>query len=180
MLRTYRAGKGPWGCGGWGLGSTEQLPTPGLRGQGTSPGSPAGFLGSSGWGKRPPFLSCSSSPEGPSHLPLLFSPRPPSYAPRTNVAGGGWALEGRAPAWEWAQQAPRARVGRAITLRSSLAPPGRPRPPASPDLPSLRGADPVWPPLLLPPQYPNILPVHLGVPPVSLGVRVPNRGQQAP
>ena len=65
--------------------------------------------------------------------------------------------------------------GGAIALRSSLAPPRGPLPPASPDLPGLRGADPVWPPLLLPLQYPHVLPVHLGVPPISLGVRVPHQ-----
>ena len=53
MLRTHRAGKGPGGCGGWSLGSrnrrgTGMPPTPGLRGQGTSPRRPAGFLGLSG------------------------------------------------------------------------------------------------------------------------------------
>ena len=98
MLKTYRAGKSPGGCGGWGLGSRNRrgpgvAPTPRLRGQGISLGSPAGFVGSSGWGKHPPFLSCSS------HL--------------------GWPL-----------------------------------PPASPDLPSLRCTNPVWPPLLLPPSVP--------------------------
>ena len=75
MLSTHRAGKGPGGCGGWGLGSRNRRgpgvpPTPGLRGRGTSPGSPAGFLGSSGQGKRPPLLLLL---EGPSHLPLLIS-----------------------------------------------------------------------------------------------------------
>ena len=79
MLRTHRAGKGPGVCGGWGLDSRNGRgpgvpPTPGLRGRRTSPGSPAGFLGSSGWGK-----ALFSSPalevwDGPSHLPLLISP----------------------------------------------------------------------------------------------------------
>ena len=68
MLRTHRAGKGSGGCGGRGLGSRNRRgpgvpPTPGLRGQGTSPGSPAGFLGSSGQGKCLPLLSCSSGLE---------------------------------------------------------------------------------------------------------------------
>ena len=35
-------------------------PTSGLIGQGTSPGSPAGFLGLSGQGNCTPLLSCSS------------------------------------------------------------------------------------------------------------------------
>ena len=73
-----------------------------------------------------------------------------------------------------AQQAPCARVGGANALGSSPALLRGPLLPASPDLPSLRGADPVWPPLLLPPQFPHVLPVHLGVPPISLGVRVPH------
>ena len=190
-----------------------------------------GFLGSCGRGKCPPLLSCYSGLEGPSRLPLLNSPRPPSYAPRTNVCVGG-TLEGRRLAWElsrlprpeWvgqmpsaslpllpdgssllpllislasllslqgptspgggfggqgtslgAQQAPWARVGGANFLRFSPAPPRGPLLPSSPDLPGLRGADPVWPPLLLRPVSPRVLPVHLGVPTVSLGVRVPHQ-----
>ena len=82
--------------GGWGLGSRNRRgpavpPTPGLRGQSISPGSPAGFLGSSGGGANS-FLS--------SLAPLV------------------WGL-------------------------------GGPLPPASPDLPSLRGTDLTCPPLLL-------------------------------
>ena len=70
--------KRPGICGGWGLGSRNRrgpgVPhTPGLRGQGTSPGSPAGFLGSSWGGKCPPLLSCSSGLRGPLCLPLLIS-----------------------------------------------------------------------------------------------------------
>ena len=103
--------KRPWGLWGMGLRLKDQkgprrAPTPGLRGQGTSPGSLTAFLASSGRGKHPPLL--------------LLSP-------------------------------------------------------ASPDLPGLRGADPVWPPLLLPSQSPHILPVRFGVPPISLGVRVPHQ-----
>ena len=69
-----------------------------------------------------------------------------------------------------AQQASWARVGGANALRSSPAPPaprGGPLLPASPDLPDLRGSEPVRPPLLLPAQSPHVLPVCLGVPPVS-------------
>ena len=61
-----------------------------LKGQGTSPGSPAGFLGSSGWGKHPPLLSCSSG-LGSGRAPpacLSWPPGPPFYAPGTNAAGG--------------------------------------------------------------------------------------------
>ena len=66
-------------------------------------------------------------------------------------------------------------MGGANALRSSPALPGESLPPASPDLPGLRGADLVWPSLLLPPRSPYILPVHSGVPPVSLGVIVPHQ-----
>ena len=41
--------------------------------------------------------------------------------------------------------------------------------------PGLRGADLVWPPLLLPPRSPCVLPVHSGVAPVSWGVGVPHQ-----
>ena len=97
MLRTHRAGKGPGGCGEWGLGSRNRRgpgvpPTPALRGQGISPGSPAGFLGLSGWGKCPPFLSCSSGLGGP--LPPA-SPDPPGLLPmppdQCSRGGGGGA-----------------------------------------------------------------------------------------
>ena len=184
MLRTHRAGKGPGGCGGWGLGSKNRRdpgmpPSPGLRGQGTSPGSPAGFLGSSGWGKRPPLLSCSSSLGGPllpasPDLPGLL-PMPPGPM---RLGQGGGRLGGQGTCLG-AQQAPQAWVGGAIALRFSPTPPQVPLPPASPDLPCLRVTDPVWPPLLLPPQSPHVLPVHFGVPPVSLSVRVLHQ-QQAP
>ena len=111
--------KRPWGLWEVGLRLKEQkgprrAPHLWSRRVGTSPGSPAGFLGLSGWGKCPPLLSCSSGPRGP-------------------------------------------------------------LPPVSPDLPSLRGSDPLWPPLLLPPQSPHILPAHLGVPPVSLSIRFPHQ-----
>ena len=78
MLRTHRAGKGLGGCGGCGLGSRSRRgpgmpPTAGLRGQGTSPGSSAGFLGSVGGANA--LLSSLAPPvwEGPSCLPLLIS-----------------------------------------------------------------------------------------------------------
>ena len=62
--------KRPWGLCGVGLRLKEQRgpgvrPTPGLKGQGTSPGSPAVSPGPSEQGNRPPLLS---------HLPLLISP----------------------------------------------------------------------------------------------------------
>ena len=106
MLKTHRAGKGPGGCGGCGLGSRNRRgpgvpPTLGLRRQGTSPGSPAGFLGSSGWGKRPPLLSCFWGLGGPlppasPDLPGL-PPRPPGPMWAEERKGG---LEGRGPTRE--------------------------------------------------------------------------------
>ena len=195
MLRTHRAGKGPGGCGGWPLGSRNRRgpgmpPTPGLRGQGTSPGSPLAFLDSSGWGK------CSSHLGGPLPPASPDLPSLPAMPPRTYVAcrglwragdqpessadsprPSGWAIALSAslpllislasllcpqdprgldgPLWQgyWlgSSAASPARVGQAIALHSSPALPGEPLPPASPDLPGLRGADPVWFPLLLPP-----------------------------
>ena len=79
MLRPYRGGKGPEGCGRWSLGSRNRrypgVPrTPGLRGQGTSPGSPVGSLARVG---RANALHSSLGPpfwKGPSCLPLLISP----------------------------------------------------------------------------------------------------------
>ena len=124
-------------------------PTPGLRGRGTSPGSPAGFLGSSGWGKRPTLLSRSSqrATSPPHRLPLLISPAsllcPQDQCGRQGRVGLGGEGTGLG-----AQQAPRARVGRAITLCSSPTPPGGPLPPASPNLPGL-------PPMLPGPTQPG-------------------------
>ena len=153
MLRTHRAGKGPGSYGGWGLGSRNRRgpgvpPTPGLRGQGTSPGSPAGFLGSSRRDKRPPLLSCSS------HLPLLFSLGllPIPLGPMR--PGGGVGPGGQRTGLGSSAGSP-GRVGRADALRSSPSPPGGSLPSAFPDLPGLRGADPVWLPLLLPLQPPT-------------------------
>ena len=204
-------------------------PTPGLRGQVTSPGSPAGFLGSSGQCKRPPLLSCSSGLGGPllpaspdlsglppmsprtheawwglwragdqpgssagslglggrgKHPPLLScsSRRAPpaclSCSPPTPPAsflcpqgptwpGGGFGGQGtglRAQQASWAEW-----VGQTPSSPLLLLPP------SSPDLPGLRGTDPVWPQLLLPPQSPYVLLVHFGVHPVSLGVSVPHQ-----
>ena len=174
MLRTHRAGKGPVGCWGWGLGSRNRRvpslpPTPGLRGQGTSPGRPAGFLGSGGWGKRSPLLSCSSSLGGPLPPASPDFPGLPPMPPGTHVA---WRCVWRAGDQPGSSAGPLAQVDQAIALCSSPALPGESLLPASPDLPSFRGADPVWPPLLLPTQSCYILLVHFRVPPVSLGVRV--------
>ena len=151
MLRTHRAGKGSRNRRFPGV-----PPTPGLRGRGTSPGSPAGFLGSSGRGKHPPLLSCSSVPEGPSHLPLLISPA--SLLCPQDLRGLDGALEVGGQAWELSRLP--GPSGPGIALSSSPAPPGESLPPASPDLRGIRGADPVWPPLLLPAQSPYLQLVH--------------------
>ena len=109
MLRTHRAGK-PWELWGVGLGSRNRRgpgvpPTLGLRGQGISPGSPAGFLGSRGQDKRPPLLSCFSQMAPPTCLSLY--PQPP-LQPGWGFGGQGIGLE--------AQQAPHAQVGGAVAL----------------------------------------------------------------
>ena len=131
---------------------------PGLEWVGQMPSSPLLLLQS--WRAPPARLS--------------WSPRPPSYSPRTNAATGWGELGGQGTGLG-AQQAPQAWVSRANALCSSPTPPRRPLLPVSPDLPGLRGTDPVWPPLLLPPQSSHILLVHLGVPPISLGIRVPHQ-----
>ena len=154
------------------------LPTPpgpmrpgvgGPWGTGDQPGSSASTLALSGWSKHLPLLSLSSwrapPPASPdlSGLPLM----PPGHTQLGGGFGGGY--------WPGSSAGSSARVGQTIALCSSPALPGDFLPPASPDLPGLRCADPVWPPLLLPTQSPHILLVHLGVPPVSLGIRVPHQ-----
>ena len=89
-------------------------PTPALRGQWTSPGSPAGFLGSNGWDKRPPLLSCSSGLGGPlppasPDLPGL-PPMPPGPM-RLGGTGGPWRAgthlgAQQTPVPKWAGQLP--------------------------------------------------------------------------
>ena len=147
-------------------------PTSGLRGRRTSPGSTASFLDSSGWGKCPPLLSCSSGPGGPLPSASPDLPSLPHMPPGPTQPGGGFGGGGTSLG---AQQAPQAQVGGAIALHSSPVSPRGPLPPASPDLPGLRGTGPVWPPLLLHSQFLHVLLVHLGVPRISLGVRVPHQ-----
>ena len=63
---------------------------------------------------------------------------------------------------------------------SSPASPTGPLPPASPDLPSPRGAHLVWPPLLLPPRSPYLLQFTLGFLPSPWGSESPTSCRQAP
>ena len=107
MLRTHRAGKGPGGCGGQGLGSRNRRgpgvpPNPGLRGWGASPGSPAGSPCPSGWGDCPLLLSRTSwrapptcpswSPQPQGHQSCLASTSPPpSVPPRPTGSLGGFS-----------------------------------------------------------------------------------------
>ena len=123
---------------------------------------------------------------------LCFSPTPPQGSlppaspdlpglppmpPRTHAAWrglGGWGIS------LGAQQAPRARVDRAIALCSSPALPGECLPPASPDIPGLMGADLVWPPLLLPLGPPTSYRFTLGFLPSSWGSEFPTSSRQAP
>ena len=76
-------------------------PTPGLRGQWNSPGSPAGFLGPSGWGKHPPLLSCSSGCRGALPPASPFLPLASFLCPQDQCGHGEWGpFEGRGLAWE--------------------------------------------------------------------------------
>ena len=132
MLWTHRAGKGPVGCRQWGLGSRNRRgpgmpPTPGLRGQGTSPGSPAGFLCLTGQGKCPPLLSCSSGPGGP--LPLASPVLPSAFllCPQDECGqgdGGPWRA-GDLPGSSEGSLAPSGRGKRPLLLScsSQRAPP---------------------------------------------------------
>ena len=81
MLRTHRAGKGPGGCGGWGLGSRNRrgpgMPPPlVLEGRGPHLGAPqASWARIGGQTPSSPLLLLPSGVwEGPSRLPLLISP----------------------------------------------------------------------------------------------------------
>ena len=116
--------------------------------------------------------------EGPSRLPFLFPPppRPPSYAPRTNGAlrgplragVGPGPITGQASPADWAEET----LG---VLPPDPSPQGslrawEPLPPLShpSGAPSgLHFSSPLSPP--------HVLPVRLGVPPVSLGVEVPHQ-----
>ena len=150
--RTHVTWRGLWRAGDW-------------------PGSSAGSPRPSGQGNFP--CSSPSPPRGPlpSATPDLLGlpPMPPAPMwPGWGFGGGGTSLgTQQAPLPEWARQSPSAPL--------PLFPESPLQSPSSPDLPSLKGADPVWPPLLLPAQSPYILLAHFGVPPVSLGIRVPHQ-----
>ena len=104
MLRTHRAGKGPRGCGGWGLGSRNR------RGPGVPPHPwshraedltwERSRLSGLEWAEQSPssLLLLLQSGRGPPTC-LSWSPWPPSCAPKDPCALKG-ALEGRELAWE--------------------------------------------------------------------------------
>ena len=101
MLRTHRAGKGPGGWGG-GLRLREQkgprcAPHPWSQMAGALTWEPSKLSGPE-WAGQLPSAPLLLLLEGPSPLPLLNSPQPPSYAPRTNVAGK-WRGLWRAGDW---------------------------------------------------------------------------------
>ena len=155
-------------------------PVSGLRGQGTSPGSPAGFLSLSGWGKHPPLLFCFFILEGPSCLPLLIFPA--SLLCLQDQPGLEGTSEGVQPSQIAGADFP-GRLGRgnAGATPPDLSPRGVLQAWEPPLFqPPLRGAGPVWPSLLLPPLVPHILQVCLGGLPLSLGVQVPTSVRQAP
>ena len=162
MLRSHRAGKGPGDYGGWGLVSEGRGPHLGAQ--------------QASWaqvGRTHAFLSSPALPiwEGPSRLPLQFSPQPPSYAPKDPGDLDG-ALEVGVPAWELSSLLCPSGPGYGPLLLSGSCPRVPPAclliSPAS-GVPILSGLH------FSPTQSPCVLPVHLGVPPLSLGVRVPHQ-----
>ena len=142
-----------WGLGGWGLGSGNRQgpgvpPTPGLRGRGPHLGAQQ-----ASWARVGGAVALLSSPaplvwEGPSRLPLLISPASLLCLQDQCGCGGAWRM-GDQPGSSGGSPCPSGR-GNCPPLLSCSSGLGGPLPPASPDLPGLRGADPVWPPLLLP------------------------------
>ena len=105
-------------------------------------------------------LLSSPAPSGPGGPLPPASPDLPGLPPMPQGPTQlGWGFGGQGTGLG-AQQAPCAQVGGANTLHCSPTLPRGSLPPASPDLPLLRGTDPFWPPLLLPTQDPHILPVH--------------------
>ena len=140
MLRTHRAGKGPGRLLGVGLRLKEQKGSrrapPPLVAEGRDlTWEPSRLPGLQWVGQTP---SAPLFPEGPSHLPLLFSPRPPSYAPRTSVARGmgGHGRQGtglgtqQAPQPKWAGRSPSAPLLPLLEGPSHLPLLFSPRPPS--------------------------------------------------
>ena len=147
--------KRPWGLWGAGLSLNTKrrgsgLPTtPGLRGWGTSPGSPGGFLGSNRWGKCPLLLSHSSQRTPPACL--SWSPWCPPLCPQYQCSHG----EGEP--WR-AGDHPGSSAGSLGPSGWGSCPPllshssWKALPACLFWSPGLKGADPVWPPLLFPAQ----------------------------
>ena len=172
MRRSPRAGKGPGGWGGVELWLKEQKghrcgPHPWSQRVGDITREPRSLWGLK-WAGQMPSTLLPLLPDGSTQVPLLISPASLLYAQDPCSLEG--ALEGRYQPGSSAGSP--ATVGQGITLCFSPTLPEGSLPPASPDLLGLRGADSDWPKLLLPPQSPHILPVHFGVPSISLGVRV--------
>ena len=91
MLRTHRAGKGPGGCRGWGLGSRNRrglgLPPPLFSEAGDLTWEPSRLPGLE-WAGQMLSVLLPLLPEGHSHLPLLISWASP-LPPRTHAASRG-------------------------------------------------------------------------------------------
>ena len=150
MLRTHKEGKVPGGCGGWGLGSRNRrgpgVPPP-LVSEGREPhlgAQPASWAQVGGANT----LYSSHAPPGWPLLPVYpdlpgLPPMPPGPTWPEWGFGGGYLLGSSAGS--------PAQVGETITLCSSPTLLRESLTPASPELPCLTGADPVWPPLSSPP-----------------------------
>ena len=106
------------------------------------------------WAQVGQAIALRSSPASPG---WLFLPATPDLTILRSMPPGptwpGWGFGGGGY-WLGSLAGSPARVGQVIALRSSPTLPRESLPPASPDLPGLRGADPVWPPLLLPHSVP--------------------------
>ena len=145
----------PWGLWGMGLRLKEQkgprrAPHPWSQRAGDLTWEPSRLPGLE-WEGLTPSSPLLLFPDGSSHLSFLISPA--SLLCPQDPCGLEGALErGYQPG---SSAGSPARVDQAIAFCSSLAPPGGSLPPDFPDLPGLRGTDPVWPPLLLPPQPPQ-------------------------
>ena len=134
--------KRPWGLWGVGLRLKEQR----LVSEGGGPHLGAQQASWARVGGANTLLSSPAPPGGPLPSASRDLPGLPPVPPRTRAAWRGvWRTGGPHLG---AQQASWARVGRANTLHSSPTPPGWLLPPAPPHLPTLRGTNPVWPPLL--------------------------------